>query len=883
LADVAGLTPTDGHIIIGDGSNFVTEDGATARASLGLTIGTHVQAYDAQLADIAGLSPTDSNIIIGDGSNFVLESGATARTSLGVGTGDSPQFTGIELGHASDTTITRPSAGDISVEGNIVYRAGGTDVPVTDGGTGASNASDARDNLGLTIGTDVQAYDAQLADVAGLTPTDGHIIIGDGSNFVTEDGATARASLGLTIGTHVQAYDAQLADIAGLSPTDSNIIIGDGSNFVLESGATARTSLGVGTGDSPQFTGIELGHASDTTITRPSAGDISVEGNIVYRAGGTDVPLTDGGTGASNASDARDNLGLTIGTDVQAYDAQLDVISGLATTDGGVIVGDGTNFVLETGDTLRTSLGLAIGSNVQAYHANLAAISTLTAGDGNFIVGNGTSYATENGATARASLGLTIGTDVQAYDAQLADVAGLAVTDGGFIVGDGSNFVLETADTARTSLGLGSGNTPQFTGIEVGHASDTTISRPSAGDISVEGKIVYRADGTDVPVTDGGTGASTAGAARTNLGLAIGSDVQAYSAKLADISGLDVTDGGFIVGDGSNFVLETGGFARTSLGLAIGSDVQAHNARLDDISGLAVTDGNIIVGDGSNFVAENGATARASLGLAIGSDVQAYDAQLADVAGLTPTDGHIIIGDGSNFVTENGATARASLGLTIGTHVQAYDAQLADVAGLTPTDGHIIIGDGSNFVTENGATARTSLGLGSGDTVTFNAIFNNAGNFAVSSGGDVTCEDLTVNASISSSDTEQTVSFVDPLIRLNSNNQSERDCGTYSSLGSNDNLGLIYDASDSRFKLYESLNDPNALNRFDFAAGSAAAANVELGTIILKKSAPTSSTGSAGDITGMIAADSNYLYYCTADHDGTTNIWKRVALSSDTW
>jgi hypothetical protein len=65
--------------------------------------------------------------------------------------------------------------------------------------------------------------------------------------------------------------------------------------------ADQRTTLGVGTGDSPQFTAIELGHASDTTIARASAGNITVEGNAIYRAGGTDVPLADGGTGASLA------------------------------------------------------------------------------------------------------------------------------------------------------------------------------------------------------------------------------------------------------------------------------------------------------------------------------------------------------------------------------------------------------------------------------------------------------------------------------------------------------------------------------------------------------------------------------------------------------
>jgi hypothetical protein len=58
------------------------------------------------------------------------------------------------------------------------------------------------------------------------------------------DKAAARAFFGLTIGAAIQAWDAQLDDIAGLSPSADNIIAGDGSNFVLKTPSAARTALG---------------------------------------------------------------------------------------------------------------------------------------------------------------------------------------------------------------------------------------------------------------------------------------------------------------------------------------------------------------------------------------------------------------------------------------------------------------------------------------------------------------------------------------------------------------------------------------------------------------------------------------------------------------
>ena len=50
--------------------------------------------------------------------------------------------------------------------------------------------------------------------------------------------------------------------------------------------------------------------------------------------------------------------------------------------------------------------------------------------------------------------------------------------------------------------------------------------------------------------------------------------------------------------------------------------------------------------------------------------------------------------------------------------------------------------------------------------------------------------------------------------------------------------------------------------------------------VAMKQATPSSSTGAAGDVAGMIAWDTSYIYICTAAHDGSTAIWKRVALST---
>ena len=333
-----------GTLAVGSGGT-----GATSLTDGGVLLGSGTGAVTA-MAVLA-----DGEMIVGDGTTDpVAESGATLRTSIGVGTGDSPQFTGIELGHATDTTLTKASSGDVNIEGNIIYRAGGTDVPVADGGTGASSL------------------------------TDGGVLLGSGTSAVTAMAVLA----------------------------DGEMIVGDGSTDpVAESGATLRTSIGVGTGDSPQFTAIELGHASDTTIARASAGNVTIEGNEIYRAGGTDVPVADGGTGASSLTDG----GVLLGSGTSAITA-MAVLS-----DGEMIVGDGTTDpVAESGSTLRASIGCDAAGNITSGTVATARLGSWTASSSTFLRGD-SSWAAAGGGKVLQVVAATHGTQVTNTSSTLAD------------------------------------------------------------------------------------------------------------------------------------------------------------------------------------------------------------------------------------------------------------------------------------------------------------------------------------------------------------------------------------------------------------------------------------------------------------------------------
>lgn len=308
-------SPSDGSILVyrTAGSDWVLE----AKPAAG---------SNPAIADItdwpAGVTATEVGYL--DNATSEIQSQLNAKAPL-----VSPSFTTPSLGAATATSL---AFGADPADSGAVRLSNNTAIAwETVSGTDAYIAVDSSDvlNFGQNV-TSVSFNNAPVTGVLSLNKvtitapaTAATLTLATGSTLATSGAysitltSTAATNVTLpttgTLATTTQlsdyvakaTYDAHSILYATTDNTPATLTVSEasvvgrltGGNIAALTGANVRTIAGLATSDSPQFTGIELGHASDTTIARVGAGQISVEGVNVVTTSSTDT-LTNKTVGA---------------------------------------------------------------------------------------------------------------------------------------------------------------------------------------------------------------------------------------------------------------------------------------------------------------------------------------------------------------------------------------------------------------------------------------------------------------------------------------------------------------------------------------------------------------------------------------------------------
>ena len=328
---LSALSESEKRALIKALGGFVLVEGAGPSEGSLVVYGADLQEFDEVPTEPLTAPGADSLLFWDDsegqianltvGSGLAILGTTINATGEGEGVGTDPEFTTIELGHATDTTLARIAAGRVSIEGVEIATISGAQTLTNKTLTAPALGTPASGTLTNCTGLPASGLVASTSQAVGF----GTIELGHASD--TTLSRSAAGTLAVEGDDVVTLAAAQtLTNKTLTSPILTTPALGTPASGTLTncsglpaSGLVASTSQAVGFGT------IELGHASDTTLARIAAGRVSIEGAEIATLTGTQTFTNKTFTAPALGTPASGTL-----TNCSGYPAASDIASGIA-------------------------------------------------------------------------------------------------------------------------------------------------------------------------------------------------------------------------------------------------------------------------------------------------------------------------------------------------------------------------------------------------------------------------------------------------------------------------------------------------------------------------------------------------------------------------